>query len=1527
MMGTTRRLCMSQAVAVILLSLLLIQGGAQGQGESYRGWDEIGEDEFQFDPDISEVATFAIQVSGEVRYRFHVALELMRAGNFRQAAEPLQEIINLFPNHLYQVAERPPRWVGAAEYAKYLLSFYPPEGRQEYSEWAALRVNDPFEKAREESDEAVLQHLADRWIATPAGLEALRILGDRAQERGDFELAARFYMRRLLFEDPPSERTAEIAFRAAAALTFQGEREAGARLLEPFQQGTARLAGETVDVGEGFRQLQAHTPATRSSWPVFGGAAHHGALVNDAVDGEFSFSEPWDVPAFSLAGRRNPYASGFPRGRVDFPFHPVVADGSIVLNDGLSVRCFSFFSDEPRWVRRGPLLSIERRSGGDVFYQFEDYADNQDGPIGSLARSLPLGATLHDGLVLAPLFDLRRRGKAIRFDSTEITKPIPTRSLHALDLESGETVWTQHQPELDEHAFRNRLSVSAPPVVVGDRVIASGYILEGAINFYVACFAVDDGRLLWKTPIVVGQQELTMFNKTFKEFTVQMPAEADGSVYVCTNLGLLASIDTLTGNLRWVTQYEAIPIQGSRHYSRAKERVTSSGNDAPIVQDGVVVFSPLDSYHFYGVDAATGKVLWARQHGEGRRGHRYHDLLGVQDGLVVLGGESGLGFFDLHIGRTVEEYRFSEAGGSRSRAHTAWGRGCLGAGTIYQPMQDHLLVLRWKIASFGLEFEEEMISWKPHQAGNLLLYDDFQITVSPERMTVFFDVDALVAQARSRVEGAEPSLEDLILLGDLENLRGQHMASITVYELAFEHPDVGREDRRRIHDGLHRSHRVLARLAEEAGDREGRLRHLREEARHATDPQDFLATAERLLLLHDQEQDFNAYIATLDWIDERFPEVDFPFAQHRFGGAVRAGLFTLERRSMVAMARGRPADAVAAWQQMIERYPDLPFERRTAGLYAQDRIGQAIETYGEKVYARFEQTAHQLHEAALAARDPVALGGLIDRFPNSSNAVIHRLDLARLLLDRGDHGAVFEVVAPLLSGMGDPEHRAHALYIGALGAESAGDEVLAAALWERLREQGADQAVLGGEGESYASVADHELARIDLEPDGGAFSRELHRLPIHQARQFALDFSADTRMVPVVGSDSRPIGGSVILYEPGLKSKGAAAWLRLIDVARTEERWRAEVDHYFSDSDPITAYLINDRLVVRQRKTLRGYDPETGALLFERQLPTIPDLVRPGPFMLFLQWNRPDGLSDVVAIELASGSVFWRRELSSAADDLVVADDLLLILAPDGVLEAVDGLTGSTRYSLSLLEISRDTTIKALSEFQLLLALGVGPGSRKATLLAFDLTDGRRLWSQTRLAARARARWIESNGESLVLLGASSSYGLGNASGVHSFQVLEPRSGKLLKEVSGLGQLSVFDRGSFLSGDHVVLVAGARNRRRRRMGEKHLVLVDIRDESRRRVSLAALPHDQTHFTTFSTSRGDLFGTVDMRPTIIPKGNATYVFTVNVENGELELSKVPSQHDNYLATGTTAADSMVVFKDDRLYIYPTEGDSR
>src|SRR5690606_34611088 len=139
---------------------------------------------------------------------------------------------------------------------------------------------------------------------------------------------------------------------------------------------------------------------------------------------------------------------------------------------------------------------------------------------------------------------------------------------HAIDKDSGKLRWRQVRPELPPDAFVNRLSVSAPPVVVDDRVLAVGTILEGAINLFAVCFSREDGELLWKTPIVVGQQELTMFNKPFKEFTVQMAAERDGSLFVCTNLGLFASLDTLSGDIRWVMQYESIPIMGALHYSQ-----------------------------------------------------------------------------------------------------------------------------------------------------------------------------------------------------------------------------------------------------------------------------------------------------------------------------------------------------------------------------------------------------------------------------------------------------------------------------------------------------------------------------------------------------------------------------------------------------------------------------------------------------------------------------------------------------------------------------------------------------------------------------------------------------------------------------------------------------------------------------------------------------------------------------------------------------------------------------------------------
>ena len=61
----------------------------------------------------------------------------------------------MFPNHLYPVADH--RWVGAGEYARYLLSTFPPEGLATYAEWASLRTEVRLRQAMESVDASILE--------------------------------------------------------------------------------------------------------------------------------------------------------------------------------------------------------------------------------------------------------------------------------------------------------------------------------------------------------------------------------------------------------------------------------------------------------------------------------------------------------------------------------------------------------------------------------------------------------------------------------------------------------------------------------------------------------------------------------------------------------------------------------------------------------------------------------------------------------------------------------------------------------------------------------------------------------------------------------------------------------------------------------------------------------------------------------------------------------------------------------------------------------------------------------------------------------------------------------------------------------------------------------------------------------------------------------------------------------------------------------------------------------------------------
>jgi outer membrane protein assembly factor BamB len=1466
-----------------LLVAALAAAETSAQVDVFRGLERAVDPDYRHDPDRTEVSTFALRAGAEVRLRFQLAGDALRRGDFRAAAEPLQELINLYPAHFLQVGERPARYVGAAEYAKYLLAAMPPEGRDEYARFSALRAGPLWRALAEGADAERIVEFSAFWEATPEGLLGLERLAALALERGDFALARRVYERRLAHEDAEGETAARLAFAAAAAATLEGESVRAAELMARFQVATAEVGGESLPAGEALAGIAAVAPARPYTWPTIGGNAAHDALPRFEPSA-LTLRSRWTAPAFSL--EQYPPWRSLRDPRLAFPFRAVVDREGLVLSDGLAVRSYSLFSPEPKWSFESPLL----RSDESDHHAFEDYLSTRsptESPLGSLARGAHLAATLAGDLVIAPLIEPQERGPEIRFDGIRIVSAIPKRTLYALDRQTGRLRWTMRRPERSPRDFVNAASINAPPIVVGDRVYASAYVLEGAISLSIVCLALHDGRLLWHTPVAIGQQELTMFNKPLKEFTLQQPAERDGAIYVSTNLGLVACLDALTGNPRWITQYPVITIHGAVNFRSTRERHVAWTNDPPVVKDGVVVVTPLDSDSCFAFDAGDGRLLWRVPAGQGHK-YEYASLLGIDQGAVVLGGLSGIGFHDLATGHVLNGYRFPSP--------NAWaGRACLVAGAVYQPLDDGLglLELRFQNQEIGVTFTERRHPMVDEEPGNLLLHDDFQIFLSRDRVAVYCDLDRRVTRARERIASGSAGAEEKLELGEILALLGDHDQAIALLESlrAGASQDVDRRARER----LAASHRELAARREAAGDVAGAIASRRAELDVVVDDFAFLRAAEELIRL--EAGDRERLLEILARIERRCPDALHPFAVDEYGFEIPAGLFVQLMRADLALTADDPAAAVGAWQAVIERYPSHELLGGLASDVARRRIAQLVEAHGDAIYAPFEAAAGAARRAAVERGDAAALLAAIERWPNAGGGDLARLDLAAIRLERGDAAAAFEALAPLLPASRDPAVSRRAIGLAGRAAAALREPALARALLERALEGGDRDPLL--------------VTTLAALPEAAPARRvRLSGLPETTARRIALPEDRLVQLVEVAFDRD----DAVLLYEEDPAGRRDAT-LRRIDLATGAELWRADLEAYYLDTEPLRGVALADHVVIRQRDRLLGFDRRSGVPAFRRELPAETMVLATDGVMLFALSELGVDRGLVLAFDPATGSEVWRLETPFAARDLQTVEGHVVVVGKEPRLAVLDALTGARRYEIADFSVSSlGIEARAFPEHDLLLTLG-RDADRKPLLQGYTLATGALRFTVDSPPLAITLAWVESVGDVLVLPQTTGGRTAATPRNVVDLLALDPATGALGSRVPRLESLRGFDFETAIAGEQLLLVGA--DPRSRQGGIERIVVADLaRGAVTATYDLDPLPtRSLLTFRGLATAGGEAFGVIDVR-SARPE---SWLFLLPKE-GKLELTRISRDSDRTISRVAVTPGYLAVLRGGTLYTF-------
>ncbi|HYC76730.1 MAG TPA: PQQ-binding-like beta-propeller repeat protein, partial [Planctomycetota bacterium] len=593
---------------------------------------------------VSSLHTSKVSVADDLALDpLEVARRATEAGDLDKAIATYQDLLDRMSDLVWHAVKAPrsggeterilegDRFVGLRKRVHDLLKALPGDGFARYLAREGPRAEADLERAAAARDEEALRRLVRTRFLTPAGPRALAALADLGFEDGRPEDAA-LYAERLAFGEPDADLAlrARAVARAALARFAAGDgarlRELRRRLDEPLAQAPIVAGDSAAPLGAFVDGLAARLPAPAASvaaapafgsrpWPPVRLTVQHGKRLYDNEERFLSFDQYFVEAGFTYA-----------------PIIPAIADAAIFVNDGLSLRAINLYTGKTLWTRDGRAPNFQGRRNWNVTYE----------PV------------VDRGVVFAYLEDEPqiREDKKYEFNGFIPIETIVTRKLYAVDAQTGETLWTHARLDgaknADERAFLARLSVSTPPLVLGERLYVGGSYYHGGFRHWLCAFDRRTGAIVWRTFVALGQAEQNMFGRQVKDSPPGLVAERDGLLVYSTNIGVVAAVDAATGAPRWVSAYEQEPIP-SVDGPVVTERAPGWAPHRPIFHGDDVYLGPVDALDFLAFRTSDGACRRVRdpQRNESARRTRFNGLrhvIGLYDGAIVLAGKLLIAF-------------------------------------------------------------------------------------------------------------------------------------------------------------------------------------------------------------------------------------------------------------------------------------------------------------------------------------------------------------------------------------------------------------------------------------------------------------------------------------------------------------------------------------------------------------------------------------------------------------------------------------------------------------------------------------------------------------------------------------------------------------------------------------------------------------------------------------------------------------------------------------------------------------------
>jgi outer membrane protein assembly factor BamB len=841
--------------------------------------------------------------------------------------------------------------VGAAMWASERLAELPEAARALYATRYGTEALEALELARRTRDTRALLEVARRYPLTPSASDAWWTLGDLEFERGELENARTSWQRaaelgRLRGAQPPPGATARL--------------ELVASLAELPQETAAELPGA------------------------------------DAVGWTQVFARPQAITPFSQGSSNCIY--------------PFVSGDTVLVTDTLQLFAFDAWSGEKRWETPEPAgwSAVDRgeyRPDGKRPIARREFFENLH------KRSLMVRPAAAAGVAVAALQIPWTAVYNETYQNYEITNVIPERRLYAFDLATGRELWN-HRPPLVWDGMtgelETRLSVAAPPVIAGSRVVVPYYRMQGRVDLHVGCFDLYTGQRLWSSSLISGQMALNMFGRQLHEYNAPPVTITGDKVIVSTQLGAIAALDLYSGDIAWQTLYEQIPVPRASHWEIVDRPQVFATAPAAVV-GGLVVCAPIDSYEFFALDLETGRRLWSRPHSSFRRPSReLLALLGADaervwfSGTRVMSQRAPRG---LAISQPVE---LSESVDVTSLSE--WPRPVLTARHVVVARPDgRAALLREALKS---EDARATAEWSGgERPGNLAIAEGALYTTTSSGLTGIVDWRAVEERFRRRSEAApedpEPALDWAAVLerraqAELESARIETGLELLAQARAKLAPFSAPADdalRANVRGRMYSIHLHEARAFELAADPSAALERLAAALPLAATPADALRVQverldlQELLGLHEERAALLAELGSARLERDMPAEWWARRGAERFQSCLPLGtdtetfptsLYLALESAREARRRGDVAAELRCLHMLLAGWGDLslPIEPPAS---ASGRIAE-LASANPQAHAPYEDLAREALARARAEDDPDAIERLAALYPHTQAA-------------------------------------------------------------------------------------------------------------------------------------------------------------------------------------------------------------------------------------------------------------------------------------------------------------------------------------------------------------------------------------------------------------------------------------------------------------------------------------------------------------------------------------------------------------